>query len=1480
MLKYLVDQRRHGSRPAGRRRPTRTRAKLILEGLEDRTLLSSPALIPPNSQNIGLAAATALAFSELPSPTITAGTAEVQVFGLLRGSGQSPFAPAGETVSASVGGVTTSGTLDAHGDFLITLPTASLTAASSPYTITYSYTGDGNFAPATGTSTLTVDSALRATASFADLSAPTITYGTASQTISGHLNAVPQNTNVFQPADSTWAPIGQDGTAFGRPNLPSLILTVNPDGSVTVTRTANFHVQYDGNEDIYIGIVNPAGSGVVLNSLTLAGLSGANIFAFENDGIQTSPFSTPSNYTLPPAAFSYYDSTIYPNYEPPGTPDNPNGGTGYEGPGTYFSGIDLNPISPTYRNLGTVNFDDGTGLGLMPGEQTFFSLEGTPSGVTGVADSVPPAAAVNLAGEPVQVALNGVAKTATLDANGEFSTVFNTGSLGVAGSPYPIAFSFGGDSQIEPATGSSTLTVVRATPSFSNLSAPPITFGVATATVSGHLSPNAGGQPVPAGELVAVTLNGVKQDAALDGNDDFFTTFQASALGVAGSPYTVGFHYAGDGNFAAASATTPLTVGRATPLVVWATPADIPFGTPLGSGQLNAVAEDPTTLASLAGTFSYDPAAGTVLGAGGHTVTVTFTPADSADYTTAGGSVTLQVELVRPTFSNLSAPPITFGAATATVSGHLDANANGQAVPAGELVAVTLNGVAQDVPLDGSDDFTATFQAAALGAAGSPYTVDFRYDGDANFGGASGRTALTVRRVPLTIIDLTSPVIAQGTSAVQVFGQLTESGIPDSPPPGETVTATVGGVSASGALDANGNFLITLPTALLAASGSPYTISYAYAGDGNFAPASATSTLTVNPVAASTASFTNLSAPTITYGTGSTTVSGHLAASPPPQGSGVFQPAGSPWAPVGADSTAFGNANLPAIILTVNGDGSITVTRTANFNVPFDGSEDNYVGVVNPAGSGVVLGTLTLTGAGGAEIFGFDGDGIQSPGFATPASYTLPPAAFSYYDSTIYPLFGAPGSAGNPNGGTGYEGPGTFFTGIDLDPQSPTYLNAGTVHFDDGTGLGLLPGQQTFFSLEGLASGITGGTGSLAGTMPAVPAGELVLVTLNGVTQTATLDANDNFSTTFATGALGVAGSPYPIGFSYAGDGHFGPATGGSTLTVLPATPTFTGFSNLSITVGTATAVVLGHVSVDAGGHPVPPGETVQVTLAGVTIAATLDANDNFTATFDTRGLVASATPYAITFNFAGDANFAAATAGTALAVQPGAPVNQSALAIALTSVSTPQHASIPLPIRFLEVSTGLPLSAALRDAPGGLERPGQTLDAIAISSGTSGVGQISGRIFDDLNGSGASDASKPGLLGVPVFLDLNNNGILDPGEPETKTNANGEYAFSGLPLGSYVIRQAMPGSVVQTMPPNDAPYQVLLRHSGESYITDRNFGLQFLNNRGSPVGTPPKRLAPTPVKTSPTTTNPVPTPGGGGDAPDADSSDGEPDAD
>jgi hypothetical protein len=86
------------------------------------------------------------------------------------------------------------------------------------------------------------------------------------------------------------------------------------------------------------------------------------------------------------------------------------------------------------------------------------------------------------------------------------------------------------------------------------------------------------------------------------------------------------------------TASTPITVTvtQGIPPITWSTPAAINYGTPLSATQLNA-----TT--TVAGTFTYSPAAGTVLSPGLKTLSVTFIPMDTTDYTTNTATVTLIV---------------------------------------------------------------------------------------------------------------------------------------------------------------------------------------------------------------------------------------------------------------------------------------------------------------------------------------------------------------------------------------------------------------------------------------------------------------------------------------------------------------------------------------------------------------------------------------------------------------------------------------------------------------------------------------------------------------------------------------------------------------------------------------------------------------------------------------------------------------------
>jgi MBG domain len=95
-------------------------------------------------------------------------------------------------------------------------------------------------------------------------------------------------------------------------------------------------------------------------------------------------------------------------------------------------------------------------------------------------------------------------------------------------------------------------------------------------------------------------------------------------------------------NYYATPVTGTLVIGQATPTLTWSDPANITFGTRLGSAQLDATATFGGT--PLLGVPTYTPAAGTLLPSGNdQELTVSFAPADATDFTVVKASVSINV---------------------------------------------------------------------------------------------------------------------------------------------------------------------------------------------------------------------------------------------------------------------------------------------------------------------------------------------------------------------------------------------------------------------------------------------------------------------------------------------------------------------------------------------------------------------------------------------------------------------------------------------------------------------------------------------------------------------------------------------------------------------------------------------------------------------------------------------------------------------
>ena len=202
----------------------------------------------------------------------------------------------------------------------------------------------------------------------------------------------------------------------------------------------------------------------------------------------------------------------------------------------------------------------------------------------------------------------------------------------VAGT-YCVVASFPGSADYAPAQSPAvTFVVAEATPTVNAADAGGTYNGSAfpaTATLAGVV---VGVDTVPAASLegVAPTFT------YYAGTDDDGTNLGNTVPTTAGT-YSVVASFAGSADYAAAqSSAVPFTIAKASPTITWVAPSPIIYGTALDDTQLDATADVP-------GSFAYAPAAGTVLDAGSQTLSATFTPADTTDYSTATASIGLTV---------------------------------------------------------------------------------------------------------------------------------------------------------------------------------------------------------------------------------------------------------------------------------------------------------------------------------------------------------------------------------------------------------------------------------------------------------------------------------------------------------------------------------------------------------------------------------------------------------------------------------------------------------------------------------------------------------------------------------------------------------------------------------------------------------------------------------------------------------------------
>jgi len=163
-----------------------------------------------------------------------------------------------------------------------------------------------------------------------------------------------------------------------------------------------------------------------------------------------------------------------------------------------------------------------------------------------------------LSGKTIDFSLNGNGAGNAVTNGSGVASLSNVSLTGINAGVYPtgVGASFAGDPPYLGSNATNSLSVGQVNPVFGNLSSPTIECTTASVNLSGSISFSG---LIPTGD-VAITLNAVTQNAAIQPDGSFSSTFATGSLTPAGSPYPITYFYPGDVNFGSANGGGTLTV--------------------------------------------------------------------------------------------------------------------------------------------------------------------------------------------------------------------------------------------------------------------------------------------------------------------------------------------------------------------------------------------------------------------------------------------------------------------------------------------------------------------------------------------------------------------------------------------------------------------------------------------------------------------------------------------------------------------------------------------------------------------------------------------------------------------------------------------------------------------------------------------------------------------------------------------------------
>jgi sugar lactone lactonase YvrE len=273
------------------------------------------------------------------------------------------------------------------------------------------------------------------------------------------------------------------------------------------------------------------------------------------------------------------------------------------------------------------------------------------------------------------------------------------------------------------------------------------------------------------------------------------------------------------------------------PVITWPTPAAILYGAALNSIQLNATA-------NVAGTFVYSPSGGTVLGAGTQTLSVTFTPTDSADYATATASVSLTVNKATP--SVVVAPGESSIPTNQALSVTVTVSASGSGLTPSGTVVLSGGGYNSAATTLSGGSATINIPGGSLSIGSDTLSVTYTTDASSssNYDNSSGSAPVAVTAAAklsssVTIGSATTPITNTQTDTITV----TATGASGQSAPTGTITLASGTYSAQQTLS-SGAASFTIPAGALASGTN--TVTATYSGDSTYAGSTTTTVVTVS----------------------------------------------------------------------------------------------------------------------------------------------------------------------------------------------------------------------------------------------------------------------------------------------------------------------------------------------------------------------------------------------------------------------------------------------------------------------------------------------------------------------------------------------------------------------------------------------------------------------------------------------------------